>query len=152
LINYIQKYIVFKKRKILNINGQLKNCFTTFKKHQKEKFLIPRSITSKKTITSFLRKNNIKYEKIIIYKIEPNDLSSIQPADYDLIAFYSPLDVHSFLKNFTNFTHTPTKIAAFGPDTSKAIKEAGLNCTINVPNQVSKSMADALDLYFQEKK
>ena len=47
-----------------------------------------------------------------------------------MLVFYSPSGIHSLFKNFPKFKQNNTRIAGFGTNTAKAIKENNL---ISIP-------------------
>ena len=150
LANYLQKYIVLKKRKVFTGEGDIVSFFANLKKHKKEKFLIPCSSTSRKDVIGVLKENQLNYFKTKVYNILDNDLTKLVAESYDIIVFFSLLDVKAFVKNFPKFTSKHTRIAVFGPETAKAIKEAGLSFHIYAPRPQIVSMADALDDYLKK--
>jgi uroporphyrinogen-III synthase len=144
--NYLQKYIVIRKRKIFYGLKTASELFDLFKKHKTEKFLYPCSDIRKDDIPEYLRANNFTFTEAIIYKTVSEDLSSLK-MDYDVIAFFSPSGVSSLLSNFSDFKQNDVRIAAFGPTTSKAVKEAGLILDIEAPLPNAPSMTGALEMY-----
>jgi uroporphyrinogen-III synthase len=69
---------------------------------------------------------------------------------YDLVIFYSPAGITSLKENFPSFDQGEKKIGAFGPATSKAVKEAGLSLDIEAPTPEAPSMAKALELFIKK--
>jgi uroporphyrinogen-III synthase len=148
--NYLQKYIVIRKRKIFYGQKTASDLFDVFKKHKTEKYLYPCSDIRKDDIPEHLRANGYDFAEAIIYKTMPEDLSSIKQLDYDIIAFFSPSGVSSLLTNFPEFKQNGIRIAAFGPSTSKAVKDAGLILDIEAPLPNAPSMTGALELYVKK--
>ena len=149
--NYLQKYIVIRKRKIFVGNRTpvelLETIKETVKKFPDEKFLFPCSAKRKKLISSFLEKNNLDYSEAIIYNTIPSDLSDLKNVFYDLIVFYSPTGIHSLFENFPDFKQNNTRIAGFGPTTAKAISKSNLILDIEAPLSIAPSMVRAVELY-----
>ena len=85
-----------------------------------------------------------------MYQTVAADLSAIKDINYDIIAFYSPSGVASLFTNFPNFEQKKTRIAAFGPTTAKAVRDAGLILDIEAPMPNAPSMTGALELYIKE--
>jgi uroporphyrinogen-III synthase len=65
--------------------------------------------------------------------------------NYDVLVFFSPSGINSLLENFPDFKQNNTKIAAFGPTTTKAVKDANLRLDIQAPMPETPSMTMALD-------
>jgi len=146
---YLQKYIVYRKRKIFFGVRIFEDLIDTIVKHKKEKFLVPLSDIHKQSIPSLLNKNKIKYTKAILYKTVSSDLSDLADVNYDILAFYSPSGIKSLFQNFPDFVQDGTVIAAFGPSTSKAVKDANLRLDIQAPMPQAPSMTMALDQYIK---
>ena len=148
--NYLQKYIVIRKRKIFTGERTATDLFEVIKKHKNEKFLFPCSDIRKDDIPDFLKKNAINYSEAIIYKTVAADLSDLSDITYDIIAFFSPSGIASLFDNFPDFKQNKTRIAAFGPTTAKAVADAGLICDIQAPLPNAPSMTGALELYIKK--
>jgi len=147
---YLQKYIVYRKRKIFYGKGKFDDLIEVLTKHKDENFLVPLSDIHKQDIPRKLRKNKFKFTKAILYKTVSSDLSDLVDVNYDILVFYSPSGIKSLLQNFPNFEQNNTKIASFGQSTAKAVKEAGLRLDIQAPMPKAPSMTMALE-YFIEK-
>jgi uroporphyrinogen-III synthase len=148
--NYLQKYIVIRKRKIFTGERTAKDLFDILKKHKSEKYLFPCSDIRKDDIPNFLKENGYTYSEAIIYRTVASDLSDLADVNYDIIAFFSPSGIHSLFENFPDFKQNNTRIAAFGPTTSKAVKDADLILDIQAPLPNAPSMTGALDLYIKK--
>lgn len=148
--NYLQKYIVIRKRKIFTGQRTAQDLFDILKKHKKEKLLYPCSDIRKNDIPNFLHENGFDYSEAVIYRTVPSDLSDLANVNYDIIAFYSPSGINSLFENFPDFKQNKTRIAAFGPTTSKAVKEADLILDIQAPMPNAPSMTGALELYIRK--
>ena len=146
---YLQKYIVYRKRKIFFGARVFEDLIDAIVKHKKENFLLPLSDIHKQSIPSLLNKNKIKYTKAILYKTVSSDLSNLADVNYDILAFYSPSGIKSLKQNFPEFSQNSTIIAAFGPATSKAVKDAKLRLDIQAPMPQAPSMTMALDQYIK---
>lgn len=144
---YLQKYIVYRKRKIFFGTGKLPALIEVMQKHKDENFLLPVSDSHKDLIPQALEKAGYKYTKAIIYRTVSSDLSDIASINYDVIVFYSPSGIKSLLKNFPEFEQKEIKIASFGLNTAKAVKEAGLRVDIQAPMPEAPSMTMALDQF-----
>ncbi|MBQ8565135.1 MAG: uroporphyrinogen-III synthase [Bacteroidaceae bacterium] len=146
---YLQKYIVYRKRKIHhgNKSNKLVDLVPLLTKYN-EKYLFPVSDVHKED-ESFLEKHNIDITKAIMYRTVSNDFTPDEPFDYDMLVFFSPAGIASLMKNFPEFKQENIKIACFGPTTAKAAKEAGLRLDIEAPTPEMPSMTGALDMYLK---
>ncbi|MGM0375348.1 MAG: uroporphyrinogen-III synthase [Bacteroidota bacterium] len=147
---YLQKYIVYRKRKIFHSTGKFPDLVEVIKKHKQEKFLVPLSDIHKPEIPNLLTKAKIKYTKAILYRTVSSDLSDLKDIDYDVLVFFSPSGIKSLLQNFPDFEQKDTLIASFGPATAKAVKEAGLRLDIQAPLPQAPSMTAALEMYIKK--
>jgi len=148
--NYLQKYIVIRKRKIFNGTKTAAELFDLIKKHKNEKFLFPCSNIRRNDIPEFMDTSGLHFTEAVMYDTVHTDLSDLDIQSYDIIAFFSPSGVSSLLSNFSDFNQNGTRMAAFGPTTAKAIKEAGLTLDIEAPLPNAPSMTGALDLYLKK--
>ncbi|WMJ72496.1 uroporphyrinogen-III synthase [Cytophagaceae bacterium ABcell3] len=148
--NYLQKYIVIRKRKIFVGHKTARDLEDVLKKHKNEKYLFPCSDIRKDDIPSFLKSNNIKFTEAVIYRTVASDLSDLRDVNYDIIAFFSPSGINSLFVNFPDFEQKNTRIAAFGPTTAKAVRDAGLILDIEAPLPNAPSMTGALEVYIKK--
>lgn len=146
---YLQKYIVYRKRKIFYGNGKIDGLADIMTKHKAEKFLLPLSAAHKEEIPKLLEKHNFNFTKSILYKTECSDLSDLADVNYDVLVFYSPSGIKSLLKNFPDFKQNETKIASFGDKTARAVEEAGLRLDIKAPAPQAPSMTMALECFIE---
>jgi len=147
---YLQKYVVYRKRKIFHGKQRFADLIDVMKKHKKEKFLLPCSDILKKDIPEHLDKAKFDWSKATLYKTVCSDLSDLDSVTYDMLVFFSPAGIESLLMNFPEFKQKNTRIAVFGPTTAKAAKEAGLKIDIQAPTQNSPSMTMAIESYIKE--
>ncbi len=147
---YLQKYIVYRKRKIFYGPGTFIQLMDLINKHKNERFLVPLSDVHKPEIPKTLDKAKIKYTKAILYRTVSSNLSDLNGMDYDLLVFYSPSGIKSLFVNFPEFKQGDIKIAAFGPSTAKAVKEHGLRLDIEAPTPSCPSMTQALDDFIRK--
>ncbi|NQV78270.1 MAG: uroporphyrinogen-III synthase [Lutibacter sp.] len=144
---YLQKYVVYRKRKIYVGGKTFEDLTKVIKKHKEEKFLLPCSDKLKETIPNTLNDLEINWMRAIFYKTVMSDLSDLQDVFYDVLVFFSPSGIDSLFKNFPNFKQNNTCIAVFGNSTVKAATEAGLKCNIQAPTPETPSMTMALEKY-----
>ena len=146
---YLQKYIVYRKRRIFYGNGKFDDLIDVITKNKNEKFLLPVADTHKQEISRKLKKHKINFTKAILYRTVNSDLSDLANVNYDILVFYSPSGIRSLLKNFPNFVQNETKIASFGTNTAKAVKDAGLRLDIKAPMPKAPSMTMAIESFIQ---
>lgn len=147
--NYLQKFIVVRKRKIFTGKRTVADLFPLIKKHKNEKYLFPCSNIRKDDLPEFMKENSTPLTEMILYRTVASDLSDLSDVNYDILAFYSPSGIQSLLENFPDFKQNNTRIAAFGPTTSKAVKEANLILDIEAPLPNAPSMTGALEAYIK---
>ena len=147
--NYLQKYIVLRKRKLFVGERTAADLFDVIKKHKGEKFLYPCSDIRKDDLPVFMRANNLKFSEAVIYRTVASDLSDLSDVKYDCIAFFSPSGISSLFINFPDFVQDSTRIAAFGPTTAKAVLDAGLVLDIEAPHPNAPSMTGAIEAYIR---
>lgn len=148
---YLQKYVQYRKRKIFYGKQNFIDLLEVIKKHKDEKFLLPCSDIHKASMSRLLEENEVSFSKAIIYKTVASNLSNVEIDNYDLIVFFSPSGVASLYKNFPEFKQEDsTLIAAFGPTTTKAVKDAGLSLNIAAPTKTSPSMTMAIEEYIRK--
>jgi len=147
---YLQKYIVYRKRKIFYGDGTFKDLMSDILKHREEQFLLPLSDIHKPEIPKALDKDKIKYTKAILYKTVSSNLSEVSLLNYDIIVFYSPSGITSLFQNFPEFKQNEMKIASFGPTTAKAVKDSGLRLDIQSPTSEHPSMTMALEHFIKK--
>lgn len=147
---YLQKYIVIRKRKIFTGYRTASDLIEILKKHKNEKYLFPCSDIRKDDIPEFLKENDYQYSEAIMYRTVASDLSDLEDVYYDIIAFFSPSGINSLYINFPDFVQGKTRIAAFGPTTAKAVREADLILDIEAPLPNAPSMTGALELYIKK--
>ena len=147
--NYLQKYIVLRKRKLFVGERTAADLFEVIKKHKGENFLYPCSDIRKDDLPVFMRANNLRFSEAVIYRTVASDLSDLSDVKYDCIAFFSPSGISSLFINFPNFVQDGTRIAAFGPTTAKAVTDAGLVLDIEAPHPNAPSMTGAIEAYIR---
>jgi uroporphyrinogen-III synthase len=148
--NYLQKYIVIRKRKIFAGTKTATELIDLMRKHKKEKFLYPCSDVRRNDIPEFADTEEFQFTEATMYQTVSADLSNLEDVYYDIIAFYSPSGIKSLYDNFPDFEQNATRLAAFGPTTAKAVLDAGLFLDIQAPLPNAPSMTGALELYIKK--
>jgi len=148
---YLQKYIVYRKRKIFHGKAKFQDLIDVIIKHRDDNFFVPLSEPHNAEIPELLEKNNIKCTIGTLYKtISSHFSNNPKDFDYDILVFYSPSGIKSLKENFPDFVQGEIKIAAFGPTTASAVEQEGLRLDINAPNPKAPSMTMALDFFLKE--
>jgi len=149
IANYLQKYIIYRKRKIF-FGTKIEELLEIMQKHKDEKIFLPLSDPHKPEIPKLLDKKKYNYTKVILYRIMSSDLSDVQIRNDDILAFYSPTEIKSLLHNFPEFEQSETKIACFGPATIKAAKTARLRIDIQAPRPQVPSLTMAIEQHLKD--
>ncbi len=153
IANYLQKYIVYRKRKIFASNtGRLSDLVPYLAKHKTEKFLWAVSDVNNGSESSLLESAKINFTRAALYRTVSNDFAPDEAFDYDMLVFFSPQGIDSLLKNFPDFKQDKIAIAALGPSTAKSVTDAGLRLDIQAPAPEAPSMPAAIDRWLTTEK
>lgn len=147
---YLQKYVVYRKRKIYVGKRTFSELSPYIKKYKNEKFLLPASDMLKPDVPKTLNKLGVEWKQGIFYRTVVSDLTHLRDVYYDILVFFSPTGIKSLFENFPDFEQNETKIAVFGNTTVKAAKEHGLVVNIMAPTPDTPSMTMALKNYIKE--
>ncbi|HFA51763.1 MAG TPA: uroporphyrinogen-III synthase [Bacteroidetes bacterium] len=147
--NYLQKFIVYRKRKVFAGVRAVQDLQAAFTKHKKEKFLLPTSNLGSGTFGAYLEENGFDWQQAMMYQTVTSDLSDLENIYYDIIVFFSPLDIKALYENFPTFEQKDTRIAGFGKSTTKAIADHNLFLNIKAPAPGIPSMTMALEKYIK---
>lgn len=148
--NYLQKFIVYRKRKVFTGKRSILDLKPALMKHrEKEKFLLPCSNLGSKAVSEFLTTNDFNWQDAMMYQTVSSDLSDLSDVTYDILVFFSPLGITSLYENFPTFKQNETRIAVYGKSTQKAVLEHGLTINIQAPTPDTPSMTMALEKYLR---
>lgn len=142
---YLQKYIVYRKRKISFADGSFTSLVEQIVKHKEERFLLALSEPHKPELPETLAKLKLAVDPVILSRTVAADLDELKLDDYGLLALYSPSDVKALVERFGS-ENLPA-IAVFGEGTLRTAVEAGLTVSANAPTPEAPSMVKAVDLY-----
>lgn len=142
---YLQKYIVYRKRKISFADGTFTNLLEQIIKHKNERFMLALSEPHKPELPETLTKLGINYDPVILARTVAADMSEVKPSAYDVMALYSPSDVKSVMENF-KVDELPV-VATFGTATLRAALDCGMKVKASAPSPEAPSMAKAIDIY-----
>ena len=150
--NYLQKHIVYRKRKIFFGDGRPESIIGLIgSKHKGEKFLIATvESTSKDAVTKLFEQENYDFETAIFVKPVSQDLKNVDLHSYDLMVFFNPADVKSLYENQPEFKQENIKFISYGRSIVTAMNEAGLSIEISAPSAEIPSVAKALELYLSK--
>lgn len=151
---YLQKHIVYRKRKIFFGEGKPENIISLIgSKHKGEKFLITTSEGSNTdTLSSLFEKAGLDYTVGIFVKSVPQDLRELDLASYDMMVLYNPFDLQSLQESFPDFKQGNTKIVAYGRSIAKALEESGLSVAATGPTPETPSAAKTIEMYLASQK
>ena len=147
--NYLQKHIVYRKRKIFFGDGKPDFIIGLIgTKHKGEKFLIATAESSSKdAVTKAFETQKYDFETAVFVKPVSQDIKDVDLHKYDLIVFFNPADVKSLFENQPEFTQGDIKFVSYGKSVVGAMEEAGLTIEISAPTAEAPSVAKALEIY-----
>ena len=147
---YLQKYVVYRKRKIYVGKRSFSELSPLIKKYKDEKFLLPNTDKVKDEVPETLNALGVNWKQAIFYRTVISDLSDLANVFYDILVFFSPSGIDSLFHNFPDFKQNETRIAVFGNTTIKAVEDKGLRVDISAPTPETPSMTMALEKYIEQ--
>ncbi|WCO01392.1 uroporphyrinogen-III synthase [Psychroserpens ponticola] len=147
---YLQKYVVYRKRKIYVGKRTFADLTPLIKKYKDESFLLPTTDKLKPEVPEILDGLSVKWKQATFYKTVISDLSDLANVYYDILVFFSPSGIESLFHNFPEFKQNDTRIAVFGNTTIKAVESHGLRVDIAAPTPETPSMTMALEKYIEK--
>ncbi len=141
---YLQKYIVYRKRKIFFADGKFDSFMELILKHKDEKFLLTLTEPHNPEIPDTMKRLKFDFSKAIMAKTISADLSDVDVRKYDLLAFYSPSEISALVENFG--TDSLPLVATFGNGTTSSACGAGITVSAMAPTPEAPSMAKAVDI------
>ncbi len=146
---YLQKHIVYRKRKIFFGSGTPQSVVALVtNKHKGEKFLITTTqFSHNEGITALFDAAKLSYDTGVFVKAVSQPLQDIELGSYDLAVFYNPADLLSLKENFPEFDASSLKYITFGRQISKAMTEEGLPIVVSAPSPEVPSVARAIEVY-----
>lgn len=149
---YLQKYIVYRKRKIFFGDGTPSSIISLVgTKHKGEKFLIAQSDSASADLENMLCGAGLETKSAVFIKTVFSDLKDISVHDYQMLVFYNPSDIKSLLNSYPDFSQGELLFATYGKPTAKAMTEAGFTVEIAAPTPEAPSIAKALSLYLAKR-
>ncbi len=149
--NYLQKHIVFRKRKIFSGDGTPESIVKLVSsKHQGEKFLITASDPSAAgAVSALFAAQGLDYTVAQLVKSVNQDLTSVDLSSFDLLVLYNKADVESLFASYPDFQQGDMKIISYGKSVVKALEDASLKVALQAPTPEAPSVSKALDVYLQ---
>ncbi len=147
---YLQKYVVYRKRKIYVGKSTFADLSPLIKKYKDEKFLLPTTDKLKPQVPETLNNLEVEWKQAVFYKTVISDLSDLANVYYDILVFFSPSGIESLIHNFPDFKQNNTRIAVFGNTTINAVENSGLRVDIAAPTPETPSMTMALQKYIEK--
>lgn len=151
--HYLQKYIQYRKRKILFAkNNNPNGIYDLFLKNKENLFLLPCGSDSTGTqYADFFDKNGIEYTEAVIFRTVPANIKEdLDIEKYDMIAFFSPYGIQAFRYNFPDFVQKDVAFAALGQSTAAAVTAEGWELNVMAPTKEAPSITAAIALFLKD--
>ena len=150
--NYLQKHIVYRKRKIFFGDGTPQSIIGLIgTKHKGENFLIATAESSSKdAVTKIFETQKYSFETAVFVKPVSQEIKDVDLHSYDMVVLFNPADVKSLYENYPDFQQGDIKFVSYGKSVVPAIEEAGLTIEISAPTPEAPSVAKALELYLSK--
>ena len=119
-----------------------------------KKVLLPRSDQASDDLPKALRQAGAYLTEVIAYRTvacdaaSPEAISAVRGGEADVVSFFSSSAFHSLAERVGLEALRRAALAAIGPVTAAAIREAGLPVAIEAPQATSESFVAALVDYF----
>ena len=150
---YLQKHIVYRKRKIFFGDGTADSVIGQIgARHKGEKFLITTSDSTNNDITRAFESTGMDFSSAVFVKSVSQDLKGVDIASYDMMVLYNKADVKSLFENFPDFKQGDVKFVSYGKSVVKAMEQAGLEIAISAPSVEAPSVAKAVEIYLEKNK
>ena len=123
-----------------------------------KKILLPRSEQARRDLPEALKTAGAEVIEVVAYHtrgvgaVDPEVLRAVRAGDVDVISFFSPSAVDNLRADLGHERFADLKarvaLAAVGPVTAAALRNAGAPVAIVAPLATAESMADAIANYF----
>jgi uroporphyrinogen-III synthase len=147
--NYLQKFIVFRKRKVFTGVKSFNDLVPYIQKHKTEKFFLPCGMSGHQEVTQLFASLSVPIQDAVMYRSVPNNLSTLSDVKYDIIAFFTSLEIHSLFENFPSFEQQDRRICVYGSAAFNAVTEKGMKVHIRAGTTEAPSIAVALENYLK---
>ncbi len=150
--NYLQKHIVYRKRKIFFGDGKPSSIIGLIgNKHKDEKFLIATCESNTiDAVTKEFESHKYDYKTAVFVKPVSQDIKDMDLHSYDLAVLFNPADVKSIYENHPDFVQGGLKFISYGRSIVKVMEEAGLSIEISAPSPEIPSVAKALEIFLSK--
>jgi uroporphyrinogen-III synthase len=145
---YLQKYIVYRKRKISFADGTFTGIIEQIVKHKEEKMLLSLSEPHKPEIPEALARLNIDHTPVILARTVASDIPAEELCGYDMLLLYSPWDVKAICEKLP--VDKMPIVSTFGEGTLRLASENHLPVKAFAPSPAAPSLAKAVDLYIAD--
>ena len=122
-----------------------------------KRFLFPKSNIAREVLPDSLRELDAVVDEVVVYKtVAPGgrELDAVRDSllnrAIDAITFFSPSAVRNFTQMIGTAHLANVPIAAIGPTTAEAIRQAGLDVAVVSPTPATQSLVEALELFFSQ--
>jgi len=149
IANYLQKFIMFRKRKVFNGTKSITELKAYVLRNKEEKFFLPCSDQGNPEVMQFFRDLKVPLQEAIMYRTVNTDLTDLKDIKYDIIAFFSALEIKSMFEQFPDFKQEDRRICVFGTAANKAVTDRGMTVNIQAGTPEAPSIAVALDNYLK---
>lgn len=149
---YLQKYIVFRKRKVFYGKGEQEDLLRLLEEND-EKYLYPCGVeTIANTFANLMDGRKISYQKVEVYHITYADLTQLEldKGAYDMIVFFSPHGVDAFKKTYPDFVQGDIQVGALGSQVVEKVQQEGLRLDVSAPTSEHASIFTAIDCLLQK--
>ena len=145
---YLQKHIVYRKRKIFFGDGTPESVVSLVgTKHKGEKFLITTTEGSKaEAVSSLFEAAGLDYTVGALIRPVAQNLKDLDLDSFDVAVLYNPNDVKALYENFPGFEQGRLKFVTYGKGIVSAMESAGLNVSVQGPGPEIPSAVSALEL------
>lgn len=150
IANYLQKFIMFRKRKVFNGTKSIIELKSYILRNKDEKFYLPCSDMGSPEITQFFKDLKVPLQEAVMYRTVNTDLTSLKDVKFDIIAFFSALEIKSMFDQFPDFKQEDRRVCAFGASAQKAVVERGMKVNIVAGTPEVPSVAVALENYMKK--
>ena len=149
---YLQKHIVYRKRKIFYGNGTPASIISLIgPKHTGERFLIATAEGADTgQVSKLFEGAGLDYTISVMVKPVSVDLKGVNLGSYDLLALHNANDVKSLFESYPDFKQGPLKIISFGKGIVKAMEENKLEAVLQGPTPQAPSLSKAIELYLSQ--
>ncbi len=145
---YLQKHIVYRKRKIFYGSGTPDSIVSLISaKHKNEKFLVTMAAGGNVSqLVKLFENASLDFRVCVLVKAVSQDLHDIDIHSYDIVVLYNQSDVVSLKENFPDFQQGNIKFIAFSRGVASVLEEAGFSIAVKGPSAEVPSAATAIEM------